>query len=73
VYVDLKLQLAAYARAEFIARPADPVRYPIPAITRTGIVHVTDAGTRLYPADITDADWNAYRACLYLHQWKKAA
>ena len=73
VYVDLKLQLAAYARAEFIARPADPARHPIPAITRTGIVHVTDAGTRLYPADVTDADWNAFRACLYLHGWKKAA
>lgn len=73
VYVDLKLQLAAYARAEFIARPADPVRYELPAITRTGIVHVTDAGTRLYPADVTDADWNAFRACLYLHGWKKAA
>jgi hypothetical protein len=73
VYVDLKLQLAAYARAEFIARPADPTRYQLPAITRTGIVHVTDAGTRLYPADVTDADWNAFRACLYLHGWKKAA
>lgn len=73
VYVDLKLQLAAYARAEFIARPADSTRYPIPAITRYGIVHVTDAGTRLYPADVTEADWNAYRACLFLHGWKKAA
>jgi len=73
VYTDLKLQLAAYARAEFIARPADPTRYPIPAITRYGIVHVTDAGTRLYPADVTEADWNAFRACLYLYGWKKAA
>lgn len=73
VYVDLKLQLAAYARAEFIARAADPTRYPIPPITRTGIIHVTDAGTRLYPADVTDADWNAFRACLFLHGWKKAA
>lgn len=73
VYSDLKLQLAAYARAEFIARPGDSTRYPVPAITRYGIVHVTDAGTRLYPADVTDADWNAYRACLFLHGWKKAA
>ncbi len=73
VYVDLKLQLAAYARAEFIAKAGDATRYPIPPITRTGIVHVTDAGTRLYPADVTEADWNAFRACLYLHGWKKAA
>lgn len=73
VYNDLKLQLAAYARAEFIARPADPTRYSLPAITRYGIVHVTDAGTRLYPADVTEDDWTAFRACLWLHGWKAAA
>lgn len=71
VYDEMRLQLAAYARAEFIARPADPERYPVPAITRYGIVHVTDAGTRLYPADVTDADWTAFRACLLLHGWRK--
>jgi hypothetical protein len=73
VYVDLKLQLAAYARAEFIARPADPVRYPIPAIQKYGIVHVTDAGTRLYEADVTEDDWTTFRACLWIHGWKGAA
>jgi hypothetical protein len=71
VYDEMRLQLAAYARAEFIARPADPARYPIPPITRYGIVHVTDAGTRLYPADVTEADWTAFRACLWLHGWRK--
>lgn len=71
VYDEMRLQLAAYARAEFIARPADPERYPVPPITRYGIVHVTDAGTRLYPADVTDADWTAFRACLLLHGWRK--
>jgi hypothetical protein len=71
VYDEMRLQLAAYARAEFIARPADPERYPVPAITRYGIVHVTDAGTRLYPADVTEKDWTAFRACLLLHGWRK--
>lgn len=71
VYSDHRLQLAAYANAEFIARPGDATRYDVPRITRYGIVHVTDAGTRLYPADVTDADWVAFRACLYLHGWKK--
>jgi hypothetical protein len=71
VYDEMRLQLAAYARSEFIARPADPERYPIPPITRFGIVHVTDAGTRLYPTDVTDADWIAFRACLLLHGWRK--
>ena len=71
VYDEMRLQLAAYARAEFIARVADSERYPLPAVTRTGVLHVTDGGTRLYPADVTDADWNAFRACLYLSTWKK--
>jgi hypothetical protein len=71
VYDEMKLQLAAYSRAEFIARPADPERHPLPPITRTGIVHVTDAGTRLYPADVTEDDWIAFRACLWLYGWRK--
>ena len=73
VYRDHRLQLAAYEHAEFIAKVGDPERYPIPAITRHGIVHVTDGGTRLYPAPVTDRDWVAFRACLNLHQWTKDA
>ena len=73
VYDEMRLQLAAYAHAEFIARPADPDRHPLPAITRHGIVHVTDAGTRLYDAEVTDDDWIAFRAALRLYQWRRAA
>lgn len=72
VYRDHRLQLAAYEHAEFIAKPADPNRYPLPAIARHGIVHVTDGGTRLYPTPVTEFDWTAFRACLHLHQWTKA-
>lgn len=71
VYADHRLQLAAYANAEFIARPNDPQRHPLPAITRFGIVHVTDGGTRLYEAEVTGRDWVAFRACLALHAWLK--
>ncbi len=72
VYDELRLQLAAYARAEFIARLGDPERYQLPEITRYGIVHVTDGGTRLYPAEVTEADWITFRACLWIHGWRKA-
>ena len=73
VYSDMRLQLVAYQRAEFLARPADPVRYQLPAITRCGILHVTEGGTRLYPADPTEDDWIAFRACLRIHGWKATA
>jgi hypothetical protein len=71
VYRDHRLQLAAYANAEFIAREGDPTRYAVPAVTRFGIVHVTDGGTRLYEAHVTERDWIAFRACLALHGWMK--
>ena len=73
VYSDMRLQLAAYSRAEFIGRVGDGTRYALPAIERFGILHVTDGGTRLYEAVVTEDDWSAFRACLYLHQWKKAS
>jgi hypothetical protein len=71
VYADHRLQLAAYAKAGFIARIGDPERYPLPVVTRFGIVHVTDGGTRLYEADVTERDWIAFRACLNLWDWQK--
>ncbi len=70
VYDEMRLQLAAYSRAEFSARAGDRERYPLPAITRFGILHVTDGGTKLYEAEVVESDWTAFRAALYLHQWK---
>ena len=72
VYDEMRLQLAAYARAEFIGRVGDANRYQVPAIERYGVVHVTDGGTRLYEADVTDNDWIAFRACLRLYQWRSS-
>lgn len=73
VFDDYRLQLAAYGHAEFIARPGDGERYPLPEIERCGVLHVTDGGTRLYEAVVTDDDWMAFRACLWIHGWKKAS
>lgn len=70
VYDEMRLQLAAYANAEFIARLADPERHPLPPITRFGVVHVTAAGTRLYDAEVDGEDWIAFRAALRLYQWR---
>ena len=71
VYDEMRYQLAGLSRAEFIARPADPERYPIPPITRFGIAHVTDAGTRLYETNVTEDDWTTFRACLWIHGQRK--
>lgn len=71
VYRDHRLQLSAYANAEFEGRPGDSTRHPLPAVERFGIVHVTDGGTRLYPVDVDAADWTAFRACVALYRWQR--
>ena len=71
VWDDMRLQLAAYAGAEFMGRPGDPLKYAIPAIERHGIVHVTATETRLVEAAVTRADWLAFLQALSLHRWKK--
>ena len=73
VYDDMKLQLAAYAYAEFIAEIGNPDSHPLPKIERYGILHVTAGGTKLYPAEVTEDDWTTFRACLWIHQWHQAA
>jgi len=66
------LQVGGLAqRLSLIARVGDPQRYDLPAIDRLGIVHVTDGGTRLYPAEVSEDDWVAFRACLWIHRWRK--
>jgi hypothetical protein len=71
VYDEMRYQLAAYANAEFVARPGDPNRYPLPLIQRYGIVHVTDGGTRLFPAEVTANDWTTFRACLWIYSQRQ--
>lgn len=71
LYVEHNLQLEAYRRAEYMALPGDDQPHEIPAITRCGILHVTDTGTRLYEADITEDDWTTFRACLWIYNWQK--
>jgi len=71
VYPDHRLQLAAYARAEFIGRPDSAERIPLPRVDRYGIVHVTAAGTRLVEAAVTEADWGAFLGCRALYAWAR--
>lgn len=71
VWRDYRMQLAAYANAEFVGRPGDPKKYRLPAIERYGIVHVTASSTRLVEAAVTRADWLAFLQALSLHRWMK--
>lgn len=50
VYGETGLQVAAYMTAEFYVGDDGPDdERPIPQVERMGVLHVTDAGTQLYP------------------------
>lgn len=71
VWDDYRMQLSAYANAEFIGRPNDPKKYRVPEIERFGIVHVTASETRLVEARVTRSDWLAFLQALALYRYKK--
>lgn len=56
VYGSTALQVAAYMGAEFYVDD-DGEEQPLPEVDRIGVVHVTDAGTRLHPFKDREAAW----------------
>jgi hypothetical protein len=47
-----RLQLAAYAAAEFIGRPDDPKQYPLPAFTAFYVLLLRPDGSELVPVQV---------------------
>jgi hypothetical protein len=71
VYPETALQLAAYANADFIGRPGDPIRYGIPVIEQYGVVHIRPEGAELVPMDVGGA-FEAFLAAKRLTDWRSA-
>ena len=74
VYPETALQLAAYAGAEFIGRPADPVRYAIPPITAYGVLHLRPDNGGVYevvPYDVTPRTFEAFLHARSLFEWRE--
>jgi hypothetical protein len=76
VYPETALQLAAYSRAEFIAKIGDPKRYRFPKIDRYAVLHLRpdapyEKGYRLIEYDVTDAEYAAFLAALALTRWRR--
>lgn len=77
-YPEYGLQCIAYARAEYIVLPEDPVLYPMPQVDRTAILHLRPdayegpwkSAWRLVEYPTTDRDWIAFLAALDLYKWR---
>lgn len=77
-YPEYGLQLAAYRWADCIIVEGDPSPYPMPSITRTGVLHLRpdqypDTGWRLieYPTDY-DLDYLPFLGLLEMWKWRDA-
>lgn len=70
VYPETALQLAAYAAADFIGRPGDPTRYPVPRVKRFGVVHVRPEGAKLVPFAVDRTTFAAFLNARRLHDWR---
>jgi hypothetical protein len=69
VYPDTALQLAGLARAQFIGLPGDSTRYPVPAATRFGVLHIRPEGARLLPVVVDRATVAAFLDARRLYAW----
>jgi hypothetical protein len=70
-YADVALQLAALGFADFIGKPQDPTRYPIPHIDRYGVVAITPTDCQLIEYDVTDAERQTFLHLRNIHEWVK--
>lgn len=73
VYREAILQLAAYGYAALVAPVGSPVAYPMPAVDRYVVLHVTTKGVREIEVHVGDAEYRAFLACMTLAQWAETA
>jgi hypothetical protein len=70
VYSEAVLQLAAYGNAELIQTPAGDL-FPMPAVDRYAILHVTKDGVREIEVSIGTLELLAWGAAIDLYQWHR--
>ena len=68
-YPETSMQLAAGRFAEFVGRPGDPRKYPLPQVTRCGVVAITRQRAELIEYHVTPLEFEAFLACRRLHTW----
>lgn len=76
VWPETTLQLAAYRYAEFVGVPGDRKKYSMPKIDRVAVLWIRPdkvaQGYRLIDYPIEDIDFDAFKAALEIHLWRKA-
>jgi len=71
VYAEVALQLAAYARGQFIAGADGVTEHPVPPIRLGAVLHLTAKRARFSLVRIDDAMFDAYRYAREIYRWRK--
>lgn len=69
-YPEHRLQLLAYASAEWVMPAGSKASYPMPAVDRHVILLVDDAMVSPVEVEVTESDRAAFLACIPLSRWK---
>lgn len=70
IYHEAVLQLAAYGMADVVCPAGSGQSYPMPAIDRYVILHVTAKEVREVELNVGDAERHAFMACVELAKWR---
>ncbi len=68
-YPETGLQLAAYAKAEFIGKPNDPVKHPMPRCQRFAVLALRPGGYEFVPYAVDAETYAAFLAALRVSTW----
>lgn len=69
VYAEVALQLAPYARAEFIASPDGVTELPMPAVDMGAVLHLTPRGYQFRLVDIGDHVFDVFKYVREVYRW----
>lgn len=68
-YAETGLQLAGYAKAQFVGKPNDPVKYPMPRCQRFAVLALRPDGYELVPYAVDGETYQAFLAALRISRW----
>ena len=68
-YAETGLQLAAYAKGEFIGKPNDPTKYPMPRCQRFAVLALRPGGYEFVPYAVDGETYAAFLAALRVSTW----
>jgi hypothetical protein len=69
VYAETAGQLAAYSKFEWLGKPDDATRYPMPVCSKFAVLHLRPGVCRLVEMRPTTQTWDMFKGALAVSRW----